>query len=89
VKGYEALVKDTDIDIFGTIGDHDYGTNSGDKIFAWGKQNGTKFVHFLGLDPSTSAMAGWHVEPWKERECTEFKCTTLPEHHGTVSSCRM
>jgi alkaline phosphatase D len=57
VPGYEALVKDTDIDIFGTIDDHDYGTNNGDKTFAWGKQNGAEFVRFLGLDQSTSAMA--------------------------------
>lgn len=55
VPSYRALL-DTNISIFGTIDDHDYGTNNGDRTFRWKTENGIEFVKFLGLDKD-SAMA--------------------------------
>jgi alkaline phosphatase D len=55
VPGYQNLLNK--ISIFGTIDDHDYGTNNGDKTFRWKKENGMEFVKFLGLTEETSAMA--------------------------------
>jgi hypothetical protein len=68
VDGYKALL-DTGISIFGTIDDHDYGINNGDKTYKWKKESGIEFVKFLGLsnnnnnneedddDDESSAMA--------------------------------
>jgi alkaline phosphatase D len=59
VPGYHELTDKTKsgVSIFGTMDDHDYGTNNGDKIFRWKQENGIEFVRFLGLDVATSAMA--------------------------------
>jgi alkaline phosphatase D len=54
-RGYQALLK-TNISIFGTIDDHDYGVNNGDQTFKWKKENGLEFVEFLGLSKE-SAMS--------------------------------
>ena len=61
VEGYKRLLQDnyggTNISIFGTIDDHDYGINNGDKTFPFGKENGLEFTKFLGLTKNSSAMA--------------------------------
>lgn len=54
VPGYRALL-DTNISVFGTIDDHDFGINNGDNTFPWRQENGFEFVQFLGL-PEESAM---------------------------------
>eukprot|EP00934_Nitzschia_sp_Nitz4_P008731 Nitzschia sp. Nitz4//scaffold7_size249615//199035//200567//NITZ4_001202-RA/size249615-processed-gene-0.156-mRNA-1//1//CDS//3329558517//8721//frame0 len=46
--GYRALL-DTNISVFGTIDDHDYGVDNGDGTFAFRKESGMEFVRFLGL----------------------------------------
>ncbi|KAG7369680.1 PhoD-like phosphatase [Nitzschia inconspicua] len=56
VPGYQALVR-SGVSIFGTMDDHDYGTNNGDYTFPWKRENGMEFVSFLGLKETTSAMA--------------------------------
>jgi PhoD-like phosphatase len=55
VPSYRNLSEKTSI--FGTIDDHDYGTNNGDRTFRWKRENGMEFVRFLGLEEATSAMA--------------------------------
>ena len=56
VPGYKNLLNHR-VSIFGTIDDHDYGTNNGDKTFRWKKENAIEFVKFLGLSETKSAMA--------------------------------
>lgn len=46
--GYKELLE-TNISIFGTVDDHDYGTNNGDRTFEWKRENAMEFVRFLGL----------------------------------------
>jgi hypothetical protein len=46
--GYKALL-DSNISILGTIDDHDYGRNNGDRTFPWRRENAIEFVKFLGL----------------------------------------
>ena len=53
--GYKALLE-SNINIFGTVDDHDIGIDNADKSFEWAKENGVEYVNFLGLDPE-SAMA--------------------------------
>ena len=38
------------LSIFGTIDDHDYGINNGDKTFIFRRENGIEYTKFLGLD---------------------------------------
>jgi hypothetical protein len=59
VPGYKELIdkNKSGVSIFGTMDDHDYGKNNGDKTFRWKQENGIEFVRFLGLDGATSAMA--------------------------------
>ncbi|CAJ1946225.1 unnamed protein product [Cylindrotheca closterium] len=52
--GYKSLLE-SGVEIFGTIDDHDYGTNNGDKTFRWRRENAIEFVNFLDL-PDTSPM---------------------------------
>ena len=52
--GYKELLQ-SNISIFGTVDDHDYGRDNGDKTFPWRRENGIEFVRFLGL-PETSLM---------------------------------
>ena len=54
-SGYRSLL-DTNISIYGTIDDHDYGINNGDKTFRWKRENGIEFVKFLNLPATNSAM---------------------------------
>lgn len=60
VESYKRLLQDnhggTNISIFGTIDDHDFGINNGDNMFPFGKENGWEFTKFLGLTKETSAM---------------------------------
>lgn len=58
VPGYKQLIDtaNSGVSIFGTIDDHDYGTNNGDRTFSWKRENAIEFIKFLGLDGST-AMA--------------------------------
>jgi PhoD-like phosphatase len=51
--GYRALL-DTNISIFGTIDDHDYGVNNGDGTFPWRRENTIEFVRFLGLSEDSA-----------------------------------
>ena len=44
------------LSIFGTIDDHDYGINNGDKTFIFRRENGIEYTKFLGLDEE-SAMS--------------------------------
>ena len=46
--GYKALL-DSGVNIFGTVDDHDYGTNNGDKTFPWRRENAIEYVDFLDL----------------------------------------
>lgn len=46
--GYKALLE-TNISIFGTVDDHDYGTNNGDRTFEWRLENAVEYVRFLDL----------------------------------------
>jgi len=45
-----------DVSVFGTLDDHDYGINNGDKTFPFRRESGIEYIRFLGLDMS-SAMA--------------------------------
>jgi len=51
--GYRALL-DTNISIFGTIDDHDYGVNNGDNTFPWRRENTIEYVRFLGISEDSA-----------------------------------
>jgi alkaline phosphatase D len=53
VPGYQALLE-SNISIFGTIDDHDYGINNGDRTFRWKGESGLEFVNFLGLSKDSA-----------------------------------
>lgn len=59
VPGYKALL-DSKISIFGTIDDHDYGRNNGDKTFPWRRENAIEFVNFLGLSEDAAMSKRAH-----------------------------
>ena len=52
--GYKSLLE-SGIEIFGTVDDHDYGINNGDRTYPWKVGNAVEFVNFLGL-PQDSPM---------------------------------
>ncbi|KAL3934401.1 MAG: hypothetical protein SGBAC_009875 [Bacillariaceae sp.] len=53
--GYKSLLE-SGVEIFGTVDDHDYGTNNGDKTFRWRRENAIEFVNFLDLPDSSPMM---------------------------------
>jgi alkaline phosphatase D len=61
VPEYRQMLEDDNgrgkISMFGTIDDHDYGKNNGDKTYPFRCEAGIQFTNFLGLTNETSAMA--------------------------------
>ena len=57
VEGYKELVQNENISIFGTIDDHDFGINNGDRTFPFKKGNAIEYIKFLGLNEDSSTMA--------------------------------
>lgn len=51
--GYKTLLQ-RNLSIFGTIDDHDYGRNNGDRTLPWRRENGIEFIKFLGLSNETA-----------------------------------
>eukprot|EP00980_Cylindrotheca_fusiformis_P007373 scaffold1525_cov142-Cylindrotheca_fusiformis.AAC.173 len=59
VPGYKALLE-SNVSIFGTVDDHDYGRNNGDKTFPWRRENAIEFVKFLGLSEESAMFKRAH-----------------------------
>lgn len=47
---YENFLKRTNATVFGTVDDHDYGMNNGDKTYEFKKESGMAFLDFVGED---------------------------------------
>ena len=51
--GYSNLLK-SNISIFGTVDDHDFGVNNGDQTYEWKRESGLEYVKFLGISEETA-----------------------------------